>query len=843
MKHLWSKRIFLIAVLLLFLALMVAGCGESTTKEGQEPSKPIKSKFVLPKKDRLILAYDGWSGTYLPMYTLKAVFEDKLGYTVEILDCKTIAGAFEAIASGRADIFTSAWFPNRDTTFAKYSNLMKLSYVYGGKAKDAYEGWMVSNDIARQYNLKHVKDLKNNSVARALDIDGNGKGNLIGSPRTWTSAKKHPEILADYGMAGLYEIKAFDSEKQFMEAVVQRFRQGKPALFYMYQPVAFPGNVPLTDQAIWLKGTEVYLRQAFDRTIARCDLIANHPEAAQILIEYRIPGADIGHAMREIAEKGANPRLLTKLARDWIDGHRSQVNSWLKGINKRTPFPPPGPLTIAYTPEKEDLFLKLATAFNRSRPKDILPIHPIRLGMADMLVDALDGKVAAISPDSSIWLAQLNRMWQQKKPETSSIVGQSVRYALSPIVIAMWESKALKMGYPKKLLGWEDLMKQAETDPSFKWSHPSATTASGLLTNTAEFYAGAGKHSNLNKEDLTKAPIIDYVKKIEATVERYGGETEDLVVVQMLAEGGHPLDAFVAQEQLVIFFNLNTSGEKLVAIYPKEGTFWMDHPLVLLDAPWVTEEQRRTFRAFAAFVGKPEQQNLVLHEGYRPAQVAVSLKAEGSLIKSELKVDPSEPKTLLKVPSAGVIGEIRELWRLTKKPANIYLVVDVSGSMRGEKLDNAKSALLSFIDQIEGERDKVALVKFSSDIREVIGLGPLDDVSCRRNIRQLKDEGGTKLYDAVSYAYKRLQELSDPTRINTIVVMTDGEDTESSLTMKTLHSKITAGETPVLIFSVAYGKDAKLDILEKIARQGEGRAYSSDPETIEQLYKRIIKFF
>ena len=94
----------------------------------------------------------------------------------------------------------------------------------------------------------------------------------------------------------------------------------------------------------------------------------------------------------------------------------------------------------------------------------------------------------------------------------------------------------------------------------------------------------------------------------------------DRIVIRMLAEGGHPLDAFVAQEQLVIYFNQNTPEDKLVPIYPAEGTFWMDHPLVLLDGPWVTEAQQRTFREFATFVGKPAQQRLVLREGYRPAR-------------------------------------------------------------------------------------------------------------------------------------------------------------------------------------------------------------------------------
>jgi Ca-activated chloride channel family protein len=301
----------------------------------------------------------------------------------------------------------------------------------------------------------------------------------------------------------------------------------------------------------------------------------------------------------------------------------------------------------------------------------------------------------------------------------------------------------------------------------------------------------------------------------------------------------------VAQEQLVIYFNRNTTRENLVAIYPKEGTFYMDHPLVLLDGPWVTKEQQRAFHSFAEFVTDPEQQHMVLREGYRPGVLRVPLDGDDSLIQPDYKVDPTEPKKLLKVPPAGVVEVIRELWRLIKKPANIYLLADVSGSMQGEKLSNAKRALLSFIDQVEGERDRVALVTFSSDIKEVKILLNLKQSrkSFKASIRELKAVGGTRLYDAVWFAYERLQEQSDPARINAMVVMTDGKNTEGSVSLEDIRSKISKADAPVLIFSVAYGEDADRDILQQIARLGSGYAYPSDPETIGKLYELICKFF
>ena len=521
----------------------------------------------------------------------------------------------------------------------------------------------------------------------------------------------------------------------------------------------------------------------------------------------------------------------------WIHG-----TFWVGDAEGTLPLPN-DTLTLAYSPEKEDLLLKLVIGFNLSRPPGVPTIHAVRIDMVDMLEGSVDGEFDAISPDSSIWLDQLDRKWQQGNPGASPLVGATTRYAVSPIVIAMWESKAAQLGLDTSAVSGQDLLKMVVENPTFRWSHTSPTTASGLLATTGEFYAGAGKLSNLTREDLEAETTLGYVKTVESTVARYGGESEDKVVIRMLAEGGQPLDAFVAQEQLVIYFNRNSEGEKLVALYPVEGTFWMDHPLVLLNGPWVTEEQKQAFDEFARFVREEEQKRLVLREGYRFEEGPVPPQEEGSLILPEYGADPTEPKTLLEIPPPDILESIRETWRLLKKPANIYLVVDVSGSMEGEKLTGAKDALRSFVDQVQGQRENVTLVVFSSDVREIERLGQLDErrrQSLSASISRLQAGGSTLLYKAVAYAFRRLQEQGDPGRINVIVAMTDGI---SQGDIQVLEAGLRGATTPVMIFTVGYGEDADLDVLQRIARLGDGQVYPSDPETIEKLYELLSAFF
>ena len=271
----------------------------------------------------------------------------------------------------------------------------------------------------------------------------------------------------------------------------------------------------------------------------------------------------------------------------------------------------------------------------------------------------------------------------------------------------------------------------------------------------------------------------------------------------------------------------------------------MDHPLVLLEGPWLTAGQRRSFYRFAAFLKEPAQQRLALQEGYRPVLLTNLLKEEDSPVTPAYNVDPDEPKMHLKVPSPAVLEKIKEVWRLIKKPANIYLVVDVSASMKGAKIKKAKEALLSFVDQIQSENDKVALVEFSSYIKELVPLLPLsiNRDSLVSGIGRLNVDSTTALYDAVKFVCEQLERREDYEHINAIVVMTDGNNTAGSCNLNILRNELHSRSPHILVFTVAYGSDADIPVLETIAASGNGSTFVAKPETIKNLYERISHYF
>ncbi|MGD2178516.1 MAG: VWA domain-containing protein [Anaerolineae bacterium] len=524
-------------------------------------------------------------------------------------------------------------------------------------------------------------------------------------------------------------------------------------------------------------------------------------------------------------------------------------------------------LTIAISPGMGDTFQALADDFNRQERRtpdgQTMEVRMTVLAPEKMVDQSLEAPVfQALAPDSSLWLDQLERRWAVLKDEEQNAdevlipIGNRrtttvVRYAASPIVIAAWEGVARDLGWPERAVGWEEIQRKAIDDADFKWNHPSTGHASGLLATLAEFYAGAGLTRGLTPQAATNEQTLEYVKAVEATV-RFYGESEDVIVERLASEGRGFLDAFVAQEQVVVGWNQSQAGERLVAIYPAEGTLWADHPLALLalggsDETAVTDNQSRAFHAFAEFLTGPEVQDRLLAAGYRPADLSMALDAEGSPFAASDAVDWRQPQTTLQIPSASVVEVVQNVWWYTKRATNVYLVVDTSGSMSGSKLARAQEALQAFVNQIQGDRDQLGLIEFGTGVKSFEPLGPLDDDRRQTLIRQInlmEATGDTALLDAVRQAYDSLQDTADTEAINAIVSMTDGRENASGSSIADLEWRFRQEPAvTVVVFTIAFGSDADERLLQRIADAGDGQFRRADETDIEALYEIISTYF
>ena len=111
---------------------------------------------------------------------------------------------------------------------------------------------------------------------------------------------------------------------------------------------------------------------------------------------------------------------------------------------------------------------------------------------------------------------------------------------------------------------------------------------------------------------------------------------------------------------------------------------------------------------------------------------------------------PDQPKRLLQLPEPQVLAEIKKAWHEDRKPANVLLVVDVSGSMNDEdKIGQARRGLLTFLDQLSPQ-DRVGLMTFSGAAQSIEPVGRFADngPALRSHVSELFADGDTALYDA-----------------------------------------------------------------------------------------------
>ena len=517
-------------------------------------------------------------------------------------------------------------------------------------------------------------------------------------------------------------------------------------------------------------------------------------------------------------------------------------------------------LTVAVSADMSEMLVERARVFNASNHRtpdgQQMRVELVTMPPQKMVERALQQpNFQALAPDSSLWLGRIDQRWAALYPPeeggfAASRVGQSIRYAVSPIVIAAWADTARQLGWPQQAIGWQQIQAKATEDANFKWNHPSTANAVGMLATLSEFYAGAGITRGLTEEIATRPTVLEYVRDVEATVRFYGEGGE--IMQRLQDEGRDFLDVFVTQEQTVIAWNqAGNRREQLVALYPKEGTLWADHPLALLEldgrtGPALTNNQRRTYQAFTKFLLDDESQLALLQAGYRPADLTIDLKAGNSPFVNNNAVDAQQPQRVLQIPSASVVDVVLNVWRYTKRPTNVYLVVDTSGSMEGRKLRRTKTALHSFVAQIQGDQDKIGLVEFGSGVKHLEPLQSMDRdgrSQLLQVIESMEARGYTALVDAVRSAYMDLQSMADTAAINAIVVMTDGRENDSHFELRDLQAAMDEARVPVVIFTIAFGQDADERLLQDIARLGGGQFRRADETDIEELYRIISTYF
>ncbi len=536
------------------------------------------------------------------------------------------------------------------------------------------------------------------------------------------------------------------------------------------------------------------------------------------------------------------------------------------------PLPPRGTVKILFTygSEKKTWIEEVTKQFNAEAHQipggERIEVESQPDGSNVIVTEALEEikKPHLISPASNVFIKDANgRAQELGQPD---LINQSEARPLvvSPLVIAIWRDRAEAIGWPGKPLGWRDFFDYiANPDEwkairkgawgSFKYGHTHPDYSnSGILALLAQFYAGLNQYDGrkIKLSDVRQKPVLDYVRRIESATVHYG-ESTGFFAEKMFDQGSQYLTAAILYENLVYEANKKKAkpGEppKVVAIYPAEGTFPNDHPVGIVNRNWVQPKERAAAEIYIQYLlGRPQQEK-ALASGFRPVDKSIPI---ADVLKPDFGVDAAKFKLVnaLETPSYQVIKEARILWRRYKRPAEIVLAIDTSGSMKGEKIRSAEDAAKEFIKQLS-DGDTLSIILFSTEAdfvrNEPFVMSNEGKAEAIAQIQGLDPDGATAFNQAVNKGYSFL-ESRDPKRNRALVVLSDGKDTQRGITREQLLDHVyNDGEKNIYIFTIGYGdgKDLDPEMLKTVADRTRAKYNKADPKTIRKTLREIVTFF
>jgi Ca-activated chloride channel family protein len=180
--------------------------------------------------------------------------------------------------------------------------------------------------------------------------------------------------------------------------------------------------------------------------------------------------------------------------------------------------------------------------------------------------------------------------------------------------------------------------------------------------------------------------------------------------------------------------------------------------------------------------------------------------------------------------------EVKEEKVLAK---DVILVLDTSGSMRGEKIAQAKKALSFVLDHLNAE-DRFNVVAFSTGVHTL--AASLQDVDAReeaaRWVDELQAKGGTHIHRALLEALAQVE----GERPAIVVFITDGLATEGVVDTEQILADVEqAAPENARLFTFGVGDDVNTLLLDRLARDQRGAsAYVRPGEAIDE---RIAAFY
>lgn len=212
------------------------------------------------------------------------------------------------------------------------------------------------------------------------------------------------------------------------------------------------------------------------------------------------------------------------------------------------------------------------------------------------------------------------------------------------------------------------------------------------------------------------------------------------------------------------------------------------------------------------------------------------MKVSLQLALNDVNLDASQPNSQRQLAmSISAIADSIE----RDVPLNLCLILDSSGSMKGEPIETVKKAALELVDKLQ-RGDRLSLVVFSHRAKVLVPSRIVDDPNyIKRQIEKLHAEGGTSIDEGLKLGIEELGKAKKEA-ISQAFLLTDGEnehgDNDRCLKLASL-----AASYNLTLNTLGFGDYWNQDILEKIADAGGGSlSYIQKPQQAVEQFGRLF---
>jgi len=181
----------------------------------------------------------------------------------------------------------------------------------------------------------------------------------------------------------------------------------------------------------------------------------------------------------------------------------------------------------------------------------------------------------------------------------------------------------------------------------------------------------------------------------------------------------------------------------------------------------------------------------------------------------------------------------------TRPPMALSLVIDTSGSMSGEKIDNARIAASSLLESL-ADGDIVSIYAFSNGVQQIAAptqVGPNTRGQLMQAVRYIHAGGGTNMYGGVTTGINSVGGAPSSHEIRRVVLISDGHANIGPSDPGSLGTLAANGtEYAVQISAIGVGLDYDENTLGALAVQSSGRLYHLEhPYQMAQILEREVQ--